>query len=201
MTQYAITQTQVAYLSTEFGLALALRKFAPITEDQLATLMGRYTRGARKGLIRGRVEWTKCTTGGWVKTGGRGDGHVCRPGSFGYKLLNAGGAAILAEPGDYCPGQFRVTLLAALHGPDHPEVKLARKQEQLVFHDGTKDDMLKDFCIWRNARQVKNFQGEGIVEAAMKIAEEMREDARYRLSAWFRVRRNLKAELKTMVAA
>jgi hypothetical protein len=191
MTQYASTQTQTAYLSTEFGLALALRKFAPITEEQLASLMGRYTKGKRKGLLRGHVEWTKCTTGGWVRSG-YGDGHVCRPGSYGYKLINGKGGAVLSEPGDYATGQFRVALMASLHGPNHPEVKIARLQEQLTSHDNTKDEMLKNFCAWRVAWRAKGKQYNEATHAAIAY---IAEDCRTHLRAWFRARRKIKAEL------
>lgn len=81
----AIFQSRFAYLSEDFGEELAMKKFN-LTEDQLLQIVGIYVKGQRRGLLRGKIIWTKCTKGGWVKTGpydwetGRACGYVCPPG-------------------------------------------------------------------------------------------------------------------------
>lgn len=65
---YAIFQGRSAYLSEDFGKELAMKKFN-LSEAQLEQIVGRYVRGKRKGLLKGKIVWTKCTKGGWVKTG------------------------------------------------------------------------------------------------------------------------------------
>lgn len=75
MTNYAQCTTRTAWLSTEFGESWARKLFGDTIIDNLP----RYLRGKRKGLIKGQIEWTKCTKGGWVKTGPydeQATGHV-----------------------------------------------------------------------------------------------------------------------------
>ena len=57
-----------AYLSTEFGLELAMKKTG-MNEEQLEALVGRYKKGVRKGKLKGMIHWYKVTRGGWFKTG------------------------------------------------------------------------------------------------------------------------------------
>ena len=65
---YAQFISRFAYLSEDFGRDLAMRKFS-LSAEQLEQIVGRYSRGKRKGLLRGKIVWTKCVRGGWVKTG------------------------------------------------------------------------------------------------------------------------------------
>ena len=65
---YVKLNTGSTYLSTPFGLELAMKKTG-MTEDQLEELVGRYKKGKRKGLLKGKLCWMKVTGGGWVKTG------------------------------------------------------------------------------------------------------------------------------------
>lgn len=57
-----------AWLSTEFGQELAMKVFK-LTLEELEALVGRYKRGERKGLLKGKIDWYKVTHGGWYKTG------------------------------------------------------------------------------------------------------------------------------------
>lgn len=57
-----------AYLSTDFGLELAMKKTG-MTELELEALVGRYKKGVRKGKLKGMIHWYKVTRGGWFKTG------------------------------------------------------------------------------------------------------------------------------------
>lgn len=85
MANYAQFITRFAYLNEPFGMELALRKFE-LTEEQLESIVGRYVRGKRKGLLKGKIVWTKCVKGGWVKTGPydfdamRACGYIAKPG-------------------------------------------------------------------------------------------------------------------------
>lgn len=80
-TNYAQFRSSFAYLSEDFGKELAMRKF-DLTEEMLEVIVGRYVRGKRKGCLKGKIIWTKCITGGWVKTGpydfeiGQAQGYV-----------------------------------------------------------------------------------------------------------------------------
>lgn len=65
MTNYAHIETRVSYLSTDFGEEIARKWFGDETVDSLP----RYSRGPRKGKIKGAVSWSKVARGGWVSTG------------------------------------------------------------------------------------------------------------------------------------
>jgi hypothetical protein len=77
-----------ANLSEDFGLQLAMKKLG-LTEAQLEEKLGRYTRGKRKGKIRGRLTWWKVVEGGWVSTGYH-QGFVCRfrDITYGYMIVD-----------------------------------------------------------------------------------------------------------------
>lgn len=89
---YAVFMDNYAYLSEDFGRDLALKKF-DLCEEQLEKIVGRYTRGKRKGKLRGKIVWTKCVKGGWVKTGpydfdaDRANGYVASKGKCDNFLL------------------------------------------------------------------------------------------------------------------
>jgi len=65
MTNRAIIDQKSAYLSTEFGEQIARKWFG----DRLVDEMPRFTRGVRKGKLKGVVRWQKVARGGWVSTG------------------------------------------------------------------------------------------------------------------------------------
>lgn len=79
---YAGIEIKSAYLSTDFGRDLALKRTG-LSEDKLAELVGRYKRGPRKGKLKGKISWSKVVSSGWVRTGaynhdcGHGTGFVC----------------------------------------------------------------------------------------------------------------------------
>lgn len=64
MTNYAQIDFRTAYLSTEFGEEIARKWFGNESVDSLP----RYTRGPRKGKIKGVVSWSKVLRGGWVRS-------------------------------------------------------------------------------------------------------------------------------------
>jgi hypothetical protein len=81
MTNYATIESKSAPINSEFGMNFACRLFN-LTPEELEAKVGRYSRGPRKGLLRGWLVWAKTTKGGWVKTGaydhdaGAGNGFV-----------------------------------------------------------------------------------------------------------------------------
>jgi hypothetical protein len=80
-----------AYLNSEFGIDLAQKKLG-LSEQEIVEIVGRYTRGQRKGQIRGRVTWLKVEAGGWITGLG-----VVKPCSFGYALTNWEGEILFPE--------------------------------------------------------------------------------------------------------
>jgi hypothetical protein len=66
MTNYAVIETRSAFLSTDFGEELARKWFGDESVDSLPC----YTRGPRKGKIKGAITWTKVLRGGWIRGGG-----------------------------------------------------------------------------------------------------------------------------------
>lgn len=99
MTQRAIIREHACYLSEDFGVELGCRKFE-CTEDDLEQLVGRYSRGQRKGKLRGKLIWRKCIKGGWVSTEpGYGHGFVQRPNrTWDYHLVDAWTGEDIALP-------------------------------------------------------------------------------------------------------
>lgn len=71
-----------AWLSDSFGVELALKKLN-LTNEKLESIVGRYTRGQRKGQLRGQLVWFKVEAGGWVHRIG-----VIGPCSFGYAIAD-----------------------------------------------------------------------------------------------------------------
>lgn len=65
MTNYASITPRDAKLCTEFGEMIARKWFGDKLVDSLPT----YSRGPRKGKIKGLVTWNKVNRGGWVRGG------------------------------------------------------------------------------------------------------------------------------------
>jgi hypothetical protein len=88
--QKAVIVDRFGYVNEPFIFELALRKL-DLTFGMLEAIVGRYSKGKRKGQLRGKLIWEKCTVGGWVKDGpGYHNGHVCKPNTtFNYKLVDA----------------------------------------------------------------------------------------------------------------
>lgn len=83
MTQRAQYETKVAPLSGDWGLRVATEKFGA---ELLATFPV-YTRGPRKGKLKGALCWTACTVGGWSRNPpGGGRATVLRPGTYDWHL-------------------------------------------------------------------------------------------------------------------
>jgi hypothetical protein len=87
-------QNAYAYLNTDFGLNLACKKFN-LTPDQLKELVGVYSKGKRKGQLKGQIVWLKVIKGGWVKTGAYDhdtmtpSGFVVKPGvCFAFQIID-----------------------------------------------------------------------------------------------------------------
>lgn len=64
-----------AWLSTEFGLNIAMKWFN-LNEEEIESIFGRYKKGKRKGYLKGMVIWKRCTHGGWFHLI-NGGGFVC----------------------------------------------------------------------------------------------------------------------------
>lgn len=82
----AKVEIRTAYLSTDFGFELAVKKTG-LTFAELAEKCGVYKRGTKKGKLKGFVRWLKVVKGGWVKTGAydfdvmQAHGFVIKPGA------------------------------------------------------------------------------------------------------------------------
>lgn len=94
MTHRATIELKSAYLNSEFGQDYACCIFG-LTAAELEVIVGRYSRGKRKGELRYQLSWKKCTRGGWYATGpsmGHGErtpGHVKRPGeTFDHAIID-----------------------------------------------------------------------------------------------------------------
>ena len=78
MTNYAKTESKVVWIKYDFGNELARKWFG----DEAIDALPKITRGKNKGKTKGVIVWTKCTHGGWVKTGaynwdvGQASGYV-----------------------------------------------------------------------------------------------------------------------------
>ena len=90
---YADIKYRDAWLSTDFGRDYAMKIFN-LAESDLEKLVGRYTKGKRKGLLKGKIVWSHAVKGGWVKTGRydcdmmRASGFVVRPNKrFGHQII------------------------------------------------------------------------------------------------------------------
>lgn len=58
----ATVSERTAYLSSDFGLALAKRYFS---DEEIASF-GVFKKGKNVGKPRGEIRWVKCETGGWL---------------------------------------------------------------------------------------------------------------------------------------
>jgi hypothetical protein len=87
MTQRARYELKQASLANDFGRDYALRTFN-LTLDQIESLVGRYTKGKRKGELRGAIVWGVVTVGGWVRE--PHGGFVVRPGlRYGHGIVDS----------------------------------------------------------------------------------------------------------------
>jgi len=123
---YAVTETKTASLSQEFGEGFARRIFG----DEAVDALPRFTRGPRKGKIKGLIGWKKCTRGGWFKTAPghfqeTHTGYVMKPGTFEY--------ALLSEEGDYSRGNEYAYKIIATKLPGQ-SAQVAKTEEERTTH-------------------------------------------------------------------
>lgn len=85
--QRALFESKVAPLSTDFGRKIAAEKFG----EQIVSTFPAFTRGPRKGLIKGFLCWTKCAVGGWARNHPDHPGRagVVKPGTSHWRLAMA----------------------------------------------------------------------------------------------------------------
>lgn len=83
--QRASFEQKTAPLSSEFGKKVAIEKFG----EQLVACFPVFSKGPRKGLMKGYLCWTKCTVGGWARShpdSGGTLGGVVKPGTSGWRI-------------------------------------------------------------------------------------------------------------------
>lgn len=85
--RYATIECRQGFISDEFIAKLTMNHFG-LTPKELEMLVGRVTRGKRKGQLKGRLNWLKCVRGGWRKIGpGYMNGQVVYPNTtFEYQI-------------------------------------------------------------------------------------------------------------------
>lgn len=80
-------------MNSDWAREFVARHFGPHAADKIYAALPKYQRGKNKGQPKGWVMWTKCTKGGWVKTGGydhdaqQGNGYVMAPGTHDVKIV------------------------------------------------------------------------------------------------------------------
>lgn len=93
--QRAQYEDKSAPLSSEFGRKVAAEKFG----EELVASFPVFSRGPRKGQLKGLLCWRKCSVGGWSHS----VGGVVRPGTSAWRLTMAypdsdpNGHAVVAE--------------------------------------------------------------------------------------------------------
>lgn len=63
---YADIAENYAYLNTEFGLNLAIKRLG-LNAEQIENIVGRYKKGKYTGQLKGKLVWCKVIAGGWKK--------------------------------------------------------------------------------------------------------------------------------------
>lgn len=106
MTQYAQIETKSAPLSSDFARDFMTRRWGAEFTAAVLERMPRYQRGPKKGTVKGRLFWTKCTRGGWQRTGpsyhGSPQGRVVTPGSGNLRIaLGYDDTSGAMNPGDW----------------------------------------------------------------------------------------------------
>ena len=140
---HAVIESRQGYINEEFIHDLAMRKL-DLTADELEQIVGRYSKGKRKGQLRGMLLWKKCVKGGWVKTGPydqdamQACGYVQRPGAtWDYQLVDSWTLQVLPWPTELCV--VRQARLNADYKAAHPElfsdIEAKIKQYQTVVAD------------------------------------------------------------------
>lgn len=90
---YAAKETKTSELGNDFAKSFVARQYGELAAAAIFAALPVYQRGKRKGQPKGWVVWTKCTKGGWVRSGpydhdaGRGNGHVMQPGTHDVQIV------------------------------------------------------------------------------------------------------------------
>ena len=90
---YANYEQKSVWIKYDFGNELARKWFG----DSVINALPKITRGKNKGKPKGVLEWTKCHSGGWVRT--YTGGYVLRPGVH-FKRITLDGNTIYKDPRD-----------------------------------------------------------------------------------------------------
>lgn len=83
MTNHASRIKRDAPLSSDFARSFVERRYGSEGAALIYSLLPKFSRGPRKGLVKGYVRWIKTERGGWVGKGSDGSqalGHVAVPG-------------------------------------------------------------------------------------------------------------------------
>ena len=91
VTRPAVVEVKSAGLDCEWGERVAREKFG----DDAIDALPRFSRGPRKGKLKGKVGWLKVTGGGWYVRDPKARGEVVVPGIAAWVLL-----ADMGTPGD-----------------------------------------------------------------------------------------------------
>lgn len=78
--QRARIERKSAPLNSDFGREFLTRRFGERDAALIYSLLPAYSRGPRKGLLKGFIHWDKVVEGGWCHDRD-GKGHVERPGT------------------------------------------------------------------------------------------------------------------------
>jgi len=111
-----------AYLNTDRGLSIACKAFDK-TPEEIEAIVGRYSRGKRKGLLRGSIQWRRILRGGWVS----GFGVVERGLEYGHSIQNWDGDVLFGYDAQH---GSRAQAISAGTDLAHPEAAAARKKAE-----------------------------------------------------------------------
>lgn len=84
MTTYAQIETKVAALNSDFARSFVEKRYGSAATDLIYSLLPTFSRGPRKGKVKGYIRWDKVVRGGWVRGSSYDNfgakGYVARPG-------------------------------------------------------------------------------------------------------------------------
>lgn len=90
----AVIEIRMAALSTEFGMKMLHSKF-PEQVNDIINRLGTYSRGPRKGMVRGYIHWEKVIEGGFDYRMDRR--QVVRPGTQCWDVKDAKDVSVVGE--------------------------------------------------------------------------------------------------------
>lgn len=83
--QRAAFETRSAPLTSDFAREFMAKRWGAGLAEAILAAMPTYKQGPRKGERKGFLVWTKCTVGGWHRSG-HGGGGVMTPGSYELRI-------------------------------------------------------------------------------------------------------------------